>query len=401
VTAPPAAPALEPAARSFLRGKHPADAHRLPAEAPVLSTVDGWVVTGHAEICRLAGDRRLVIDPRAGDPPVPLTQSERLEAVLGRMLSFRDGADHARLRRLVAVAFSARRAAAVTDTVASVVAGLADAAVDRAEFDAVADVGVPLPVHTTCALLDIPRADRRRVADWAVATSAQLFRFGQSPAEVSTVERHLDDLTGYVDDMARRRRNGDLVADLRAALDHDEFVAFVLLLFMNGLETVTAGIARAIGTLAWRPGLAAVVRRDPGRAGAVFAELMRLHSPVRLGARRAAEAVGGIPAGAPVFLAWSLANRDPRVFADPDEFRPGRPGRSLAFGAGPHHCLGAALAGVQGAAVLTAFATRARLTARTDEAGTPRLPGAAINGFASLRLVAEPWTGPRRGGVRR
>jgi cytochrome P450 len=355
-----------------------------------LPTVDGWVISGHPEICRLAGDRRLVIDPRAGDPPVPLTQSERLEGVLGRMLNFRDGADHARLRRLVTVAFSARRSIAVADTVWTVVAELADAAVARGEFDAVADVGVPLPVHTTCALLDIPRVDRRQVADWAAAMSAQLFTFKQAPDAVEAVERQLDELTGYIDDLARRRRDGDLVADLHTALDHDEFVAFVVLLFMNGLETVTAGIARAIGALAWQPGLADGIRREPGSAGDVFAELMRLHSPVRLGARRAVESIDAIPQGAPVFFAWSLANRDPRVFTDPDAFRPGRPGRSLAFGAGPHHCLGAALAGQQGAAVLRAFATRARLTGSTDEAGTPRLPGAAIDGFSALRVVAEP-----------
>lgn len=390
MAAPPAAPALEPAARSFLRGKHPSDAYRLPVEAPVLPTVDGWVISGHPEICRLAGDRRLVIDPRAGDPPVPLTQSERLEGVLGRMLNFRDGADHVRLRRLVTVAFSARRANAVADTVATVVAELADAAVARGEFDAVADVGVPLPVHTTCALLDIPSPDRRRVAGWAAAMSAQLFTFRQPPGAVEAVERQLDELIAYIDDLARRRRDGDLVADLRAALDHDEFVAFVVLLFMNGLETVTAGIARAIGALAWQPALADGIRREPGSAGDVFAELMRLHSPVRLGARRAVEAIDAIPRGAPVFFAWALANRDPRAFTDPDTFRPGRSGRSLAFGAGPHHCLGAALAGQQGAAVLRAFATRARLTSRTDEAGTPRLPGAAIAGFSALRLVAEP-----------
>jgi cytochrome P450 len=395
VTTPHAAPAPEPAARSFLRGE-PADG--LGALPPVLSTVDGWVISGHPEICRLAGDRRLVIDPRAGDPPVPLTQSERLEAVFGRMLNFRDGADHARLRRLVAEAFSARRALAVGGTVETVVAELADAAVARGEFDAVADVGVPLPVYTTCALLGIPVEDRKKIADWATAMSEQLFRFGQPPAAIETVERRLDELTAYVDGLSA----GDLVADLRAALDHDEFVAFVVLLFMNGLETVTAGIARAIGALAWRPGLAKQLRRFPHAAGDVFAELMRIHSPVRLGARRAAEPVDAIPRGAPVFLAWSLANRDPRVFADPDTFRPGRPGRSLAFGAGPHHCLGAALAGQQGAAVLRAFATRADLTARTDEAGTPRLPGAAIDGFSALRVVAAPRkTGPLTAGATR
>jgi cytochrome P450 len=222
--------------------------------------------------------------------------------------------------------------------------------------------------------------------------SAQLFRFGQRPEDLRAVERQLDELGVYVDALARARRGGGLVADLRAALDHDEFVAFVLLLFMNGLETVTAGIARAIGALAWQPGLAERIRTAPGSAHAVFGELMRLHTPVRLGARTTVEAVDAIPRGAPVFFAWALANRDPRVFTDPHTFRPGRPGRSLAFGAGPHHCLGAALATRQGAAVLRAFAATARLSCRTGEAVVDRLAGAAIDGFQALRMAAEPLT---------
>lgn len=65
---------------------------RLLAEAPVLRTGGLWLVSGYQQVSRLAGDPRLVIDPRAGDPPLPLTQSEQLELIFGRMLSFRDGA---------------------------------------------------------------------------------------------------------------------------------------------------------------------------------------------------------------------------------------------------------------------------------------------------------------------
>jgi cytochrome P450 len=418
VSAAPAVSPLRDAALFFLlgnSGKSPqngnnsygsggTDPYVLPIEAPVLRTAGGWLISGHAEVSRLAGDRRLIIDPRVGDPPIPVTQSERLDELFGNMVNFRDGESHTRLRRLVAVAFSARRARADAATVDAVVTELVGAAIAAGEFDAVTEIAELVPVTTTCALLGLPRADWPRVVDWAMAMTAQLMRFGQSPDELAGVERQLDELTGYVRELAeqRRGRTGDLIADLLAAADegdrlsYDEFVAFVVLLFMNGLDTVTAAITGSIGALAWQEGLADLVRREPDRAEDVFNELTRLHSPVRMGARRATEPieVAGetIGAGEPVFLGWALANRDPRVFAEPDEFRPGRPGRSLAFGAGPHHCLGAALAGRQGGAVLRAFATRSRLVAHTDEATTPKRAGAAIAGFRELRVTALPIT---------
>jgi cytochrome P450 len=391
---------IEPASRTDFTAYR-----RLLTEAPLLDVGGMWIASGHAEVNRLAADPRLVIDPRAADPPLPLTQSERLEQLFSRMLNFRDGDPHARLRRLVTTAFSARRVARIQPVVESVVAGLLDDAAARGGFDAVADLGVPLPVAVSCAMLDLPRAVWSQITAWAQVFTAQLFAFEQSPEQLADVERQLDELTAYVDELAaeRRGRPGDLIAELLHAseeherLTRDEFVAFVVLLFMNGLETVTAAVTAAVAALLWRPGLVERLRAEPGCAAAVFAEVLRLDSPLWLGARRAAAdiAVDGhrIRRSAPVFLLWAVANRDPRAFAEPDEFRPGRPGRHVAFGHGAHHCLGAPLAVAQGATVLRTLAARCDLDSPvTGPDAVRRRYTMALSGYADLPVTVTART---------
>ncbi|MEW2474932.1 cytochrome P450 [Micromonospora gifhornensis] len=373
---------------------------RLHAEAPVLRTAGLWLVSGYQQVSRLAGDPRLVIDPRAGDPPLPLTQSERLESIFGRMLSFRDGAAHRRLRQLVSGAFSARRTNALDRTVRDLVAGLIAQAGD-AEFDVVPAIAERLPVLTTCRLLDLPTEHWSRVDAWARTLTGQLFRFGQSADQLAEVHRQVDEMTRFIDDLAaeRRDRSGDLVAELLdaaqgadARLSHDEFVSFVVLLFINGLETATAAISICVAQLLHRPELAARLRREPDHALEVVDECLRLQSPVWLAARRALAPieVDGqvIETNDPVFLLWAVANRDPAIFAYPDEFRPGRAGRHLAFGRGPHHCLGAAMARVQAAEVLRQLAAYEHLRAGAGPAR--RRHTAALNTYDSLPVTVTP-----------
>lgn len=380
----------------------PALYRRLHAEAPVLRTGGFWLVSGHRQVSKLAGDPRLGIDPRAGDPPLPLTQSERLELIFGRMLTFQDGAAHRRLRQLVSGAFSARRTNDLDDTVRGVVADLvARAAAGGAEFDVVTAIADRLPVLTTCRLFDLPAPSWPRVEAWARTLTGQLFRFGQSADELADVDRQADEVLTFIDELAaeRRDRSGDLVAELFAAsagedaqLSHDEFVSFVLLLFINGLDTVTAAVSTCVATLLREPGLAAGLRREPDRAVDVVDECLRLASPVWLAARRAVEPIESdgqvIAANDPVFLLWAVANRDPAVFDHPDEFRPGRAGRHLAFGRGPHHCLGAAMARVQAAEVLRQLAAYEDLRAGSGPALRRRTT--ALMTYDSLPVTVTP-----------
>jgi len=164
--------------------------------------------------------------------------------------------------------------------------------------------------------------------------TAQLFRFGQTPAELAGVDRQLDALTGFVSDLAASagpRRRPDRRAAARSEdgdrLSHEEFVSFVVLLFMNGLETVTTAVANCVAALLWRPGLVAELRPAGAGRGGVRRVPADWTAAVAGSRRASSEIPGGTSdrPNQPVFLLWRVANRDPRVFAAPDEFGPAAP----------------------------------------------------------------------------
>jgi cytochrome P450 len=162
----------------------------------------------------------------------------------------------------------------------------------------------------------------------------------------------------------------------RGRLSGDEVLATLVALVVAGVDTTVGLVCNAIAELlTWR-------RADPlvldGRlSDQLFNELLRLSSPIHVVGRRAvagAELDGrSLPEGSHVVLLLGAANRDPRVYADPDRIVPDRRGPvSLAFGAGAHYCVGAALARIQLSAVL------------------PQLLAA----FPGLELLEPPTVGP-------
>ncbi|UUU29148.1 cytochrome P450 [Streptomyces sp. CA-210063] len=155
--------------------------------------------------------------------------------------------------------------------------------------------------------------------------------------------------------------------------DLDELLANCALLLIAGHETTTHFIGNATLALLRHPHAADQLRRRPDLMPAAVEELLRYDAPVQLMLRRARHdldlAGRTIAEGQTVLLVSGAANRHPAVFPDPhvlDFERPG--GRHMAFGHGPHFCLGAALARLEGAIVLEALLTR--------------LPGLCLDGTA-------------------
>jgi cytochrome P450 len=337
---------------------------RLVDEAPVLDLGRVWVVAGYPEIQAVLTHPGAVMNPASVGLSLPRVSS--LSDVVAAMLPMRDGEDHTRLRRLATTAFSARRTAQLKLGLERCVDELLDAAVEQGEFDFVADIALPLPVALSCDILDVPAADRPRIATWARLVTQSLLR---PPADPDSFERDFAQFCAYVAGLCAARATApreDLISQLTAAratgvIDDAELLAFVVMLFANGLETLTAGLSVAALQVLTRPDLKDLLRREPESATAVFTECLRLHNPVRASARAFVEplTVGTqtIPSGSVAILLYAAANRDPRRFADPDRLDPHRAdGRHVAFGHGPHHCLGAPLSLVAGAAVLRRLA---------------------------------------------
>ncbi|MFJ8622639.1 cytochrome P450 [Kitasatospora sp. NPDC093550] len=409
---------LDPADPAFARDPHAfyAAVRELgPATRVTLANgTDAWLVTGYHQA------RAVLTDPRLSNVPAPQTARHTSAApstesppqarsaqrsVLERHMLNADADEHRRLRRLAAPAFTPRRVDAVAARIGhladTVIGGLTAKLRQKADADLVDDFAFPLPVLVISDILGVPEADRLDLRAWT-------YRVGSPAATLPSGQaaRAWQSLHGYFTHLiARKRRHpGD---DLLSLLTHDrtpqapddgELLAMAFLLLFAGYETTMNLLASATLLLLTHSEelLAARTAGDPGWS-AVIEETLRHASPLE-GAtwRRTTEPVdlGGtvIPAGASVLAVLAAANRDPRVFAAPHTFRPRRyaPGNRtapahLAFGHGPHVCLGARLARLEaGIALPRLFAALPSLRLATAPAVLPWRPGLLVRGPLTL-----------------
>ncbi|MBT2386588.1 cytochrome P450 [Streptomyces sp. ISL-11] len=408
---------LNPADPDFARDPYPYYA-RLRHEAPVrrVALANGthaWLVTGYRQAREVLADPRFsnVPAPRAGRPR-PVSAAQQARACLARHMLNSDAPDHTRLRRLTSAAFTPRRVDALRPRIEELTGQLVAQVAGRLEREGSADLvdafAFPLPVLVIGEVLGVPEADRAELREWT-------YRVG-SPADAlaeGEVEEAWTALHGYFTALiaGKRRAPGTdvfsaLVAESGAgALDDGELLAMAFLLLFAGYETTMNLLASACLLLLTHPGeLAAARAGGPAGWAAVVEEVLRHASPLEGTTwRRTTQAVdlgAGtlIPAGASVLVVLAAAGRDPQRFADPDAFSPARylpgagderAGAHLAFGHGPHFCLGARLARLEAAIALPALFEALpglRLAAGADT--LPYRPGLLVRGPRVLPVRA-------------
>jgi len=296
---------------------------------------------------------------------------------------FLDPPDHTRLRRLVSKAFSPKVVKSLEPDIAAMVDGLLDEVEEAGRFEAIADLAHPLPVAVICRLLGVPLEDEAQFSAASTLLAQGLDPFIAFTGQTQGMEERLEAglwLRGYLRELLAQRRAqpaDDLMSGLIAVeesgeqLTEEDIVATCNLLLVAGHETTVNLIANAMLAMLRHPQQWTALSRDAGRAPAIIEETLRYDPPVQLVGRVAGDdmAINGvdIPRGDTMMLLLAAAHRDPAVIERPDEFDPGRSAvRHLAFGLGPHFCLGAPLARLEAAAALTAVTTRfpdARLAA--------------------------------------
>ena len=312
---------------------------------------------------------------------------------------FLDPPDHTRLRKLVSKAFSPKVVRALETDITALVDALLDAVATAGRFEVIADLAYPLPVAVICRLLGVPIEDEPKFS-WASALLAQgLDPFIAFTGQPQGFEERMEAglwLRGYLRDLLRQRRadpGEDLMSGLIAVeeagdqLTEDEIVATCNLLLVAGHETTVNLIANAVLAMLRHPEHWAALGRDSSRAPAIVEETLRYDPPVQLVGRIAGEdmSIGGVdvPRGENMMLLLAAAHRDPAVTERPDEFDPTRAAiRHLAFGLGPHFCLGAPLARLEANVALSAVTQRfpnARL--ETEPAYKPNV---TLRGVADL-----------------
>ncbi|MEU2081790.1 cytochrome P450 [Streptomyces albus] len=356
----------------------PEEYARLRAEEPLAPVVlpsgdAGYLVSRYEDV------RAVLSDPRCSRAATVRPEAPKLTAVpfdAGGLFTM-DPPEHTRLRALVSRAFTPRRVARMRPRLAQLAGSLADSLADAGPpADLNAAFAFPFPVAVICELLGVPYADRERFRTWS---DAVLSLTAHTPQEML---RHKEALLAYLARLvaAKRREPGeDLLSALVTVRDEDgglteqELLTLAMTLLIAGHETTAGVLGTSVFTLLRHPGGMARVPDDEEELSALVEELLRINplgdgGPLRVTTRPVEVAGHTLPANSAVIASVCSANRDGSRFPEPDRFDPGRfdPARArtgtaaghLAFGHGPHYCLGAPLARAELAVALRTLADR-------------------------------------------
>ena len=311
--------------------------------------------------------------------------------------------EHSRMRSLVAGTFTPRRIAQLEPAIAriaeSLIAGMRAQGSGGTAVDFMAAFAYQLPVTVICELLGVPEPDRETFRPRArdLARGIDFDGEGDLIARADAAAEWMHDYFGQLAADRRAAPRDDLISALVQAADAsadasdgawlrpEELLGNLTLLLFAGFETTTNLLGNGLRIILTRPDVEASLRASQVAAADFVTEVLRYDSPVQAGTDRwcpaDAELCGvALPGGTQVIGLIGAANRDPRRFTSPDAFEPGRADAgALSFGAGPHYCLGASLARLEGE---VAFPLLLDSFPALAAAGDPvRRGGVALRGF--------------------
>jgi hypothetical protein len=349
--------------------------HALRSFVPVHRMASGSVLVSrwadldaiYRDAATFCSDKRAEFAPKFG-------ADSALYAHHTTSLVFNDGAQHTRVRRILAGALTPRAIAELEPSVTELVERLLARMEARGAADLIEDFAAAIPVEVIGNLLAVPRDERGPLRGWSLAILGAL-EPAPSAAQLARGNAAVREFTAYLERLVANRRAhpGDPARDVLtrlivgeadgARLSEHELLQNCVFILNAGHETTTNLIGNALVLLCEWPGERARLLREPHLIGSAVEEFLRFESSNQLGNRRATRDcdLGGVAlaAGASLTLAIGAANRDPERFPRPDVLDLARtPNRHLAFGAGPHQCVGMNVARLEGRVALSRFLAR-------------------------------------------
>jgi len=374
---------------------------RMRVEAPVFQVsgpfgIRAWLVTRYDDVVAMLKDDRLSKDITGKMTWLPPFARPATHHMLNR-----DPPDHTRLRTLVSKGFTPRRIEELRGRIETVCEDLLSAAARGTSFDLVRDYALPVPLTVIGVLLGIPKEDRplfHRLTRGSLPIGAPT-----GLLDVPLALPHVWLLVRYFRKLFAARRaapRDDLLTALVQAeeagdrLSEDELLGMAVLLLFAGYETTVNLIAGGALALLEDPAQRERFTREPDLAESAVEELLRYTSaveitPPRVTSEELALDSITIPKGEFVAAVLGSANHDDTQFEEPERLDLGRdPNRHLAFGQGPHFCLGASLARMEGrialATLFRRFATLRLASARESLRWRKLLP---LRGLAELPVA--------------
>lgn len=325
-----------------------------------------WVLTRHKDVYDVSRNQQL-FSSHEGGPIIWDLDPEQLAMQQAGLMGMRPEM-HTKVKRLVMPPFAPRELAAFEPEIAQVAKEIIDDIAKKGKCEFVFDVASRLPVYTFCKLMGIPDDMRETV-----------FQLGNRTADVENRPESEEDSAAFElfaiaeklseekrknpdDSMLSRIIHGEVDGE---KLDQANINMFFVTLSIAGHETTRGTAGHFIRMMSQHPDQLKLLMTDLDKyLPNAIDEVLRMSPPVIKFRRTVMEDtnVGGqdLKKGDKVYLSYPAANRDPEVFEDPDRFDITRENASdhLAFGTGPHVCLGARLAHMQLKALLKELYTR-------------------------------------------
>jgi cytochrome P450 family 142 subfamily A polypeptide 1 len=332
-------------------------------------------------------------------------QGSRPDSNVPSMINF-DPPQHILRRQIVSSGFTPRRVQEHEPFLRRIVNDLIDRVAERGECDFVRDIATPLPMYMIGALMGLPESDHDQLLEWSdlFATGGEEVAEEVGPA----VEAYATYILKIVNE--RRGKSAEDLVSLVVNTEVDgqklsdtDLIMETMLVLVGGDETTRHVISGGLEALLRNPDQLDRLRRDPTLIKNAVEEMLRWVTPIQNMNRTASRDVelGGqhIREGDRILLLYPSANRDARVFEDPDRFQiDRRPNDHLAFGGyGRHHCLGAQLARLELRVLFEELLVRLdEIELVAAEHALPRRRGNFVLGLESMpirfRTAANPTT---------
>ncbi|WP_326695413.1 cytochrome P450 family protein [Streptomyces sp. NBC_01766] len=388
---------------ALLRESGPVVRVRLPGD------VLAWSVTDHGLLNDLVADPRFSKDWHHWNAVLRGEISDDwplIGMVKVTNMVTADGQEHRRLRRLVTETFTPRRVQELRPRIEKIVQDLLDALPSQAGPDGTVDLRLhfahPVPMQVICELFGVPEHERPRLRE----LMDNIFRSDLSPEEVGASQIEQYQLLARVVETRRKQPGDDLTSALVAAreadpdaLSEEELVGTLLVMLSAGQETTLSLITNAVRALLTHPEQRAFAEQGDASVWAnVVEETLRWDAPIgnfpfRYPLEDVEIAGVRIPKGEAIMAPYSAVGRDEQHHGeDAASFDITREQRKhLAFGHGPHFCLGAPLARLEAAVALPAvFARYPGLTLAADPERLPPVPSLFSNSTATLPVRLTP-----------